>query len=461
MRWKIRFWAIAVGLPVLFTGLILLLPPQFDETYPGELPYKIEWLKKTEAPRIIIVGGSATAFGIRSDLIEEELGMEVVNFGLYAPLGSKTMLEVCFEWIREGDIVVFSPEQNRETLSFSFQPKEVWEAVDGKFYLMSGVFGEEEWKKMLGAFPAFAAAKLKYEITGKPQPEGIYSRRSFNLYGDIDAAGREQNIMPEQYDSTMKIDFTELPEEEFLQYLNDYAERVRKKGAEFYYRFCPMNELAVENEAGLDPYVSMLQKNANYKILGDPHKCVLESGWFYDTNFHLNESGAIVNTYYFVRDLKAEWKDASKTEIQLPQMPKTQESTEEREDKDARYFVYEEQNGSLYIVGVTEEGAEKKELTIPQYYDEKRVTEVAEETFAECTGLEQVTVNGGIALQDGCFQGCKTLKKIILNGKPSEILAGANLMQGTDALLYTAYYDAYILDYSWGLYSDKIREITE
>lgn len=461
IKWKIKFYLVTVGIPLLFIAVVLFSPSQFEETYLGEFNCKTERLKQTGDGRIILVGGSSTAFGIRSDLIEQEFNRTVVNFGLYAPLGSRIMLETCFDEIREGDIVIFSPEQNLETLSFSFQAKEVWQAIDGHFSMLEN-FNEDEIKQILGAFPAFAVSKLKYVIYGKPQIAGIYRRDSFNEYGDIEASGRERNIMLEGYDPTVKIDFTEKPSEDFIVYLNSYADRVRKKGAEFYYRFCPMNESAIADEENFEQYIAWLQEKTEFSVLGDPHECVMESDWFYDTNFHLNESGAIVNTYYFVRDLKAELKDSSRTEIVLPNMPDAAVQTTPKDagnNRDAGKFLYEEKDESLAIVGVTEEGRKMQELFIPQFYNGKKVTEIWKESLSECTHLEKIYISGGMALQDGCFGGCRSLKKIILTGKPSELIAGEDLLAGTDALLYAVDADAYRLDYSWGRYSDKIRAL--
>ena len=246
-----------------------------------------------------------------------------------------------------------------------------------------------------------------------------------------------------------------------------------------------MNELAVVDETELDSYVSELRNRVCFKILGNPHECILDSRWFYDTNFHLNDSGAVVNTYYLVRDLKAEWKDSSKTEIGLPEMPEAwkevesdqseenktgcdnsqdydgTKNTEADPDRDAEYFIYEEQEDSLSVAGVSEAGRMKKELSIPQACGGKKVTEVLAGSFADCAELEEITVNAGIALHDGCFAGCRTLKRIILNAGPGGIMVGTDLLAGTDALLYTKDRDAYALDYSWGIYSDKIKRIED
>ncbi|MFG6366490.1 hypothetical protein [Schaedlerella sp.] len=457
IEWMCFYLAVLAVLPLTLGMIAFLIPPQYDETYLGGLRQKKERLEEIQGRKLIVVGGSSVAFGIRSDLMEDKLGMPAVNWGLYAPLGSRTMLEACFDEIGAGDIVVFCPEQNPETLSFSFQAEPVWQAMDGDFSML-GVFRESELKQLLGAFPGFAVSKLKYALCGKPEADGIYQRDSFNEYGDIISAGREGNQMAEGYDAVQTIDLSFFPDEEFIQYLNEYASRVRNRGAEFYYRFCPMNEPAVVDKEKMDEWFLRLESAADFTILGNPHQCVMESSWFFDTNFHLNAAGAVVNTYYFIRDIKAQLKDPAVTDIELPDPPAPLEETADGDNSDAFCFLYEPEGVSLVITGVTEEGAQRKELTFPREYDGKKVAAVRAGSLEACKELGKVNVYGGITLYDGCFGGCRTLRKIVLRGKPSEITAGRELLTGSNAMLYTEYAQEYRLDYSWGLYSDKIKE---
>ena len=478
--WMLFFLMVLLALPVLLGISAFLLPKQYDETYLGEFREKRERLQEVQGEKIVVVGGSSVAFGIRSDLMEEELEMPVVNWGLYAPLGSRTMLEACLDEIGEGDVVIFSPEQNEETLSLTFQPEEVWQAMDGDDSLLK-IFDEEELKRLQRAFPGYAVSRLKYALLGKPEVSGIYRKDSFNEYGDIDSDMRSGNRMAEGYDPTQMIDLSFFPDQEFLDYLNDYSSRVREKGAEFYYRFCPMNEQAVLNEELLDDWFLRLDEAAEFTILGDPHRSVMESGWFYDTNFHLNESGAVVNTYYFVRDIKAEWKDSSPTDIELPDMPEpiddgtdksgqqenaqegyvSGEENTEADNADTGCFLYEEDGEDLIITGVSEEGKDREEITIPAEHGGRKVTALTEGSLASCKNLRTLYIQGGMTLYDGCFDGCERLERIVLLAEPSEITAGRNLLRGCNALLYTEYPDEYRLDYSWGLYSDKIREYND
>ena len=100
-----------------------LIENQYRHTFVAELEDKCDLLEETEGKKIIFVGGSSLPFGLRSDLIEQEInGYSVVNFGLYATLGTKVMMDLSKINIGRGDIVVLAPELNEQTYSLYFNP---------------------------------------------------------------------------------------------------------------------------------------------------------------------------------------------------------------------------------------------------------------------------------------------------------------------------------------------------
>ena len=87
--------------------------PVFRDTFVGELKEKVELLKNAEKKKIVVIGGSSVPFGIQSNYIKKYLpSYDVVNFGLYAALGSDVMLDLAREYIDKDDIIIFSPEMN-------------------------------------------------------------------------------------------------------------------------------------------------------------------------------------------------------------------------------------------------------------------------------------------------------------------------------------------------------------
>ena len=424
--------------PLLFMALCAFaLPAKYDDTYMGELKYKYARLSSTESPRIILVGGSAAAFGADSALLAEQFpDYEVINFGMYAALGSRMMLDLAQNGIREGDIVIFMPEINRQTLSNFTDGTYALQGLDGAWNLLTRI-QPDLFPSLLGAMPGFAMEKLRCQLEGEiPEPGALYRRDSFNEYGDMDSEQISLNIMPEEYDPDLPVSFdTQLPTEEYAQYLNRYAGKVRQKKASLYYHFCPVNGLAVTGsadgaESASDQFFSAktsaqafyahLSSVLDFPILGDPREAVMEAGWFYDTNFHLNRAGRTVFTRQLVRDLKAVLGDTSVTEIPLPAMPRSRAFTQLSDDTVLRRSAY-----------------------------------------AGNTTITEITVPGSIRrIEDGAFSGCTALTSIHIEADdPTGILIGRHLLDGTDAFLCVPAraLSAYRTDYRFSQYADRIR----
>ena len=152
---------LALLLPLLFMGVCAVgIPAKYDATYMGELKYKARRLSSVGGPKIVLVGGSAAAFGADSALIEKEFpNYEVVNFGMYAALGSRMMLDLAQPGIGEGDIVIFMPEINEQTLSDFTDGTYALQGLDGAWDLL-GRIRPDLYPSVLGAMPAFAIPKV-------------------------------------------------------------------------------------------------------------------------------------------------------------------------------------------------------------------------------------------------------------------------------------------------------------
>jgi hypothetical protein len=234
------------------------------------------------------------------------------------------------------------------------------------------------------------------------------------------------------------------PTEDFATYLNNYSRKINEKGASFYYHLCPVNELSVvgnavsgssgmsgsEGAAGAHYFAQQcacdfyahLDKVLDLPLLGDPRDSVMEAGWFYDTNFHLNLAGKTVFTRQLVRDLKAALGDTSLTEIEVPAMPRT--------------------------------------LAFTQLSDEEDAV-LKRSTYAGNTEITQITVPETVRrIEDGAFDGCTSLKAIYLDSaEPSQILVGRHLLDGTEADLFVPVeaLSAYRTDYRFSQYADRIQ----
>ena len=401
------------------------LPVQFGDTFMGELKSKYERLKETSGKRIVLVGGSGVAFDCDSALMDDFFpSYEIVNFGMYAGLGTKAVMDLSENYIHEGDIVILSPEQSEQTFSDYFNGEYMWQAADGAFGMLRDL-KSENFEAMLGNFPRFALEKLNYVMKGqKPQTDSIYQKKSFNTYGDIELDTCRENILPNGYDVNQKVRFTEdVVQPEFMDYMNDWAKRVEKKGAVVWYRYCPVNKLSVEDMDDLAAYDVFLRQKLDFPVIGNPENSLMEAEWFFDTNFHLNQPGKEVNTVQLIRDMKAMLGDDRAVTVELPEKPHRTWG-----DVSAETRIWTAKDSETY------QGEET--IVIPE-----NVTQIEDYAFSNCAGLKQI---------------------VLEQKDPSKCIVGQHLLDGTGAeiLVPQMSVDSYKRNYFWSVYAGRIGKVT-
>ena len=401
------------------------LPVQFGDTFMGELKSKYERLKETSGKRIVLVGGSGVAFDCDSALMDDFFpSYEIVNFGMYAGLGTKAVMDLSENYIHEGDIVILSPEQSEQTFSDYFNGEYMWQAADGAFGMLRDL-KSENFEAMLGNFPRFALEKLNYVMKGqKPQTDSIYQKKSFNTYGDIELDTCRENILPNGYDVNQKVRFTEdVVQPEFMDYMNDWAKRLEKKGAVVWYRYCPVNKLSVEDMDDLAAYDVFLRQKLDFPVIGNPENSLMEAEWFFDTNFHLNQPGKEVNTVQLIRDMKAMLGDDRAVTVELPEKPHRTWG-----DVSAETRIWTAKDSETY------QGEET--IVIPE-----NVTQIEDYAFSNCAGLKQIVREK----QD-----------------PARCIGGQHILDGTGAeiLVPQMSVDSYKRNYFWSVYAGRIGKVT-
>ena len=538
MKDRITAYRIALIFLAILPALVLLcvfaLPPQYDNSFLGELKYKKQLLQETEGPRIIIVGGSAAVFGVDSALLsqafqakerevpdayENRVSYTALNFGMYAGLGTCVTRDLSLEDIREGDLVIWMPEQQEQALSEYLGAEFLWQAADGDFSLMADFLKEDRLGTVLSAMPSFAMNTLRAFLEGGVTTDPVYNRQSFNALGDIENALCALNRMPGGVDTNTPIRFDEnVYGEEWLSAVNAYAAAVSEKGAVLWYHFPPMNAAALAEgttEEQIVFYQKKLAEELNFPVLGDARDCLLDSKWFYDTNFHLNASGKELFTSQLIRDIKAELGDASYTEARsfaelekeltermaelsaigdperpggeshqpenpgeigkdptVPDTPGT-DFLEETQGENSVYteteqntrFIYEiQENGALRLTGLKKEAVDGEgvtEVRVPAYIGSQPVEVLGATVFAGNREIRTVILpDAPLLLEDDAFDGCASLQEIrLLSGDPGTYVIGRELLSGTKANVFVPKeaLSAYRLNYSWASYAARIR----
>ena len=412
--------------------LALALPAQYGESFTSVLCDKVDRLAEIDEPKIVVVGGSSVAFGLNSEMIERYTGMPVVNFGVYAALGTKLMLDLSRDFIKEGDVIVLAPELDAQTLSMYFNAGTTLEATDGRFDILSRVPGEHLFS-LLGATWSFAADKISYMQSGTyPSTTGAYDPDNFNEYGDI-VYERVENVMSLYYDPNTTVDLSpEILDPEFKDYLNKYIKYCEKKGATVYFSWCPVNEMSIAEDTKSDERIaefeSFMQDNINCTFISDINDYILDAGYFYDTNFHLNDAGVIARSVNLTRDLLLEIGIPVAVTEKIPEPPALPEIDLRffGEDENAKYFEYTSlDSGAYMITGVKDEYKHMTTLTVPLGYDTYKVTHIGARAF-DGTALETLILTEDTNVRNimnGAFKGASSLKALYIYYPDSEAIA--------------------------------------
>ena len=429
-------------LPGILLGYGASLPEYYGDSYYAQLPELYQKLKDTEGKKIVIVGGSNVAFGVNSAQMEQYLrdcGFDytVCNFGLYAAVGTSAMLELSRDFIGEGDIVVLAIEPTSETFSTYFGATAMWKCAEVTPEMLLHL-NEEQQANVVGNYLAYLQERAGIRRTGiLPQAEGVYAKSSFDENGDLryDRAG---NNLLLGYDSANPIDLAGVFfEPAFVEQVNGYITDAEAKGAAVVMSFSPMNRGAI-TDAGEDTvydFFTRLQDRFRCAIISDPNDYILDSGWFYDSNFHLNTPGMAVRTHQLACDLLNHLGYYQQLSFQMPAMPDPI-AEDIPETADSGDFLFQPLGDDGWTVcGISEAGAGKQSLILPSYHEGKPVVDITADAFAGNTTITELVMPSTIAwIPDGAFSGCVNLKKLTLLHTEAPPEVGEALLDGAPDL---------------------------
>ena len=155
---SILVFTIIIFQTVVF-AIILYPKGVFESSYQSIIVDKYRILQNTDSPKIIVVSGSSSSFGLDQNLLEQETGYKVANLGLHAGFGHLFYSELAKENICQGDIVLLGYEYGWQD-GFDYL---------GQDLIMSGIDDNidmyrhipiSHWKDFIGYLFKYAETKI-------------------------------------------------------------------------------------------------------------------------------------------------------------------------------------------------------------------------------------------------------------------------------------------------------------
>lgn len=284
------------------SAMLLLCGRQFSLDYTASIADKLARLESIEGPKIILVGESNLAFGIDSAMMEEALGMPVVNLGLHGGLDYQFQYNVPKGNIGPGDIVILA------NMSFAdganMDPALAWITIEN---------GPDYWKfvpwecmpKLLMMFPNYVSDTVTAVLSNRQETiTGAYARNAFNEYGDI-ALHRDSGCLDFAYYTI------EVPEvtEEGIRRINNFAAYCEEQGAH-----CLLSSYPIAfgpRSPSEEEYVQFQQELKpllKFEMISDYRDYLFDYSLFYDSLYHLSTEGAQIRTQQLIEDIR-QWQN--------------------------------------------------------------------------------------------------------------------------------------------------------
>lgn len=413
------------------------LPDFYSEAYYAQLPALYHRLYAAEGKKLVIIGGSNVAFGLDTTLLGNILAQRgydytVCPFGLYAAVGTSAMLDLAEDALSEGDIVVLAIEPTSETFSTYFGATAFWKCCESTPQMLLHL-SKDKQNALAGNYIPYLQERFTLLFSGDaPSAEGVYTKASFDDTGNM-VYERAGNAMTLGYDTATPVDFASIViAPDFAEQIRDFCALAQRKGASVYLSFSPVNRSAIADEAALPGFFQLCNERFPCSVISDPNDYIWDSGWFYDNNFHLNTSGAVLRTCQLAEDLLAQLGCYQTLEYDLPEMPASIAQIKDNAGN-AEHFLFEAMGEGYLVAGLTEQGTHQTALTIPSIYDGKPVVGFTKDALTLAAQLQELTIPASIeSLPDGLFGNCTALERLILEHTQRVCSISGDTFRGAD-----------------------------
>ena len=262
--------------------------------------------------KLILFSGCSFTYGVHSEIVNAAYEGEYVvcNIGVNGDINGAFQMECILQYIGEGDVLVHTPEQmSAAQLMYHF-------FVDGRMFIMTegnyDILSIPDFSNIdvFAAFMHYSTLKAMEEPTDYTQGCTAY----FNEYGDF------MTERPYDENTELQRDVTysnntyyfayEMLTEDGVKKLVDYYAVAESKGATVCISYAPINEHGMregemrERGAAFDKKFRELLLPYGYQPISNYEDYIFLGRYFYDSDYHLNDYGALLRTYQLLKDLQ-------------------------------------------------------------------------------------------------------------------------------------------------------------
>jgi len=256
-----------------------------------------------KGPKIVILSGSNTLYGVNAMKIEKETGVQTLNYGLHAGLGPYIFYDAK-RILKKGD-TVFIPleycyyEDNYEINNLPSTLVEYTIGYDNSYYRQLPIKSKLKILAYLVRLDSLAAISKTIDNEYKLSPRGD-AIDAFETDKKYSKKAKPEEIKVKKL--TNKYKKWELYK--FIQWCKENDIKIYAIAPNVYHK----KNISKEEQKSFDE-IKKFYNLVGVKFIGKFEDGFFDLKYIYETNYHLNIDGQDIRSDYFIRKIKHELKN--------------------------------------------------------------------------------------------------------------------------------------------------------
>lgn len=292
--------------------------PVYSGTYFDTFPDKMDYLDSLkDRAKIVIFSGSSARFGYDSEKLESAFpGRRVANMGVYAYSNMAPLAELVLGAMREGDILIHSPELDAIDTQFcgeSHIMKETYCLMESNFDLFARL-DCRNYTQVFSAWAQFQESRRNMEPRSYLESAWDYDEDgnraltpSYNRYGDY-ILYRDNNHRRVNFGVKRAFYNKDHIRPQDLEGLNRMYDRFLEKGIDVYYIYSPRSSSSISADSTAETIAQLdafLRTHLHVPVISPIGESLMDPLYFYGTDNHLSTEGVEIYTSLVIGYLKA------------------------------------------------------------------------------------------------------------------------------------------------------------
>ena len=295
---KIVIFFVVFGL-IFLLGMLLPATPASKNNMIKYKAQKDSLLTNVASPRIVFVGGSNLVFGLDSEKVKSELGLNPINAALAINFGLVYMMDDIIPRLKEGDIVVLAPEYQHYFGKQAYGGNDLLRLLldvqpSGFSYIR-----KEHIPNLIKGIPVYFQSKFRYSQYFYEKEKDVYGRHIFNEYGDSNFHWNlESREFPEVHPIRGKFN------NKLINEIKEFNKIIETLGGTLFVTYPGCDKHSLEIIKNQVDQVKTALEASGLQILGDPDRYSMESDMMFDQIYHLSKKGVDRRTNLLIEDLQ-------------------------------------------------------------------------------------------------------------------------------------------------------------